>query len=62
MTADSALADLRYGFRMLRRTPLLSFVVVLTMGVGIGLTASMFSFMHGLMGRGLPIPDGDRLV
>ncbi len=39
--------DLRYGARLIRRNPLLSAVVVLTLTVGIGINASVFTVMDG---------------
>jgi predicted permease len=39
--------DMRYGARLIRRNPLLSFVVVLTLTVGIGINASIFTVVDG---------------
>lgn len=44
-------ADVRYGCRMISRTPLFSAVVVLTLTVGIGINASVFTVVNGLMLR-----------
>ncbi|MGD2067748.1 MAG: ABC transporter permease, partial [Gemmatimonadota bacterium] len=61
-TTMTWLADLRYGFRMLFKTPLLSAVAVLTVALGVALTTHTFSSVHGAMLRGIPVPDDDRLV
>ncbi len=41
--------DVRYGCRVIRRNPLLSVVVVLTLTVGIGINASIFTVVNGMM-------------
>src|SRR4029077_1324572 len=41
--------DLCYGCRVIRRNPLLSLVVVLTLTVGIGINASLFTVVNGMM-------------
>jgi putative ABC transport system permease protein len=41
--------DVRYGCRVIRRNPLLSLVVVLTLTVGIGINASVFTVINGMM-------------
>ena len=45
------LEDVRYGCRLIRRNPLLSAVVVLTLTVGIGINASVFTVINGMMLR-----------
>jgi putative ABC transport system permease protein len=59
---DGIVKDLRLGFRMLARTPLLSIVAVLTIGLGVGATSFAFSVVYGTLMRGLPVPDADRLM
>ncbi len=39
--------DVRYGLRMIRRSPLVSSVVVLTLTVGIGINTSVFTVVNG---------------
>ncbi len=56
------LADLRFGFRMLIKTPLLSLIAILTIGLGVGLTTHTFSSVYGTILRGLPVPGEDRLM
>ncbi|NNF25939.1 MAG: hypothetical protein HKN73_01790, partial [Gemmatimonadetes bacterium] len=55
-------ADVRFGIRMLAKTPLLSLVAILTIGLGVALTTHTFSSVHGAILRGVPVPDNDRLV
>jgi predicted permease len=55
-------ADLRYGARMLFRTPVLSLVSILTIGLGVGLTTHTFSVVYGSVIRGIDVRDHDRFV
>lgn len=59
---DHVLRDLRLGLRTLRKSPALTLVSVLALTFGIGLTTMMFSIVYGAMLRGLPFPDGDRIL
>ena len=54
--------DLRYAFRLLRRQPRFSLLVVLTVALGIGTTTALFTVVHGVLLKPLPWPDGERLV
>jgi putative ABC transport system permease protein len=54
--------DLRFGFRMLIKHPALSIIAILTFGLGIGLTTTVFSVVNGAMFKGLPFEEADRLV
>ena len=56
------LRDVRYGIRSLIKSPALSFVAVLALTLGIGLTTTMFSIVYGALMKGLPYPDGDRIM
>jgi putative ABC transport system permease protein len=56
------LSDLASGIRMLIKYPTLSLVAVLTLGVGIGLSTTVFSVVNGGLFKGLPFPHGDRIV
>lgn len=55
-------ADVRYAFRSLRRTPVLSFLVVVTLALGIGLTAAPFSMLDALVFRPYPVPEPGEIV
>lgn len=54
--------DLRHAWRCLRRTPLITATVVLTLGLGVGASTAVFSVVHAVLLRPLPYPEPDRLV
>jgi predicted permease len=54
--------DVRYGVRMLFKTPGLSLAAIVTIALGVGLTTHTFSVVYGSVIRGLPIEDGERLM
>jgi predicted permease len=54
--------DVRYGCRVIRRNPLLSLVVVLTLTIGIGINASVFTVVNGMMLRPHVYKDPDSFV
>jgi putative ABC transport system permease protein len=57
-----SLRDLRFGFRMLAKTPGHTLAAVLALALGIGLSTAMFSIVYGAILRGLPFERSDRLV
>lgn len=54
--------DLRFALRALRRDRAFTLVAVLTLGLGIGATTSLFAVLHAVVLRPLPFPNSDRLV
>jgi putative ABC transport system permease protein len=56
------LTDVRSGIRMLVKYPMLSFVSILTLGLGLGLSTTVFSVVNGALFKGLPFQDSDRVV
>jgi len=54
--------DVRFAFRSLRRTPGLAALVVVTLALGIGMTATPFSMLDALIFRPYPVPDPGDVV
>ena len=54
--------DFRQGMRMLVRAPGFAAAAVLTVGLGIGAAAAIFSVLYAVVLRPLPFPEPDRLV
>ena len=54
--------DVRFGVRMLFRNPGHTVAAVLALGLGIGLATAMFSIVYGVLFRGLPVPQADRIL
>jgi predicted permease len=54
--------DLRYGFHMLRRTPLFTVAAVLTLAVGIGANTTVFTFLNDIVLRQPPVRNPRQLA
>jgi putative ABC transport system permease protein len=57
-----AMSDARYAVRTLVRSPALAGAAILTLALGIGATAAIFSAVNAVVLRPLPFPRSDRLV
>jgi putative ABC transport system permease protein len=53
---------IRYALRSLGKAPLLSIVVIVSLGLGIGANTAIFSLLNQLVLRSLPVPNPDELV
>jgi predicted permease len=58
----SVLQDLRFSLRTLTRNPGFTSVAVLTIALGVGVNAAMFSVVQGVLLAPLPFPGADRLT
>src|SRR5688500_4102574 len=54
---DSLVQDVRYAFRVLRRTPLFAATVAATMGLGLGLVGSAFTILNAYLLRPIDLPN-----
>ena len=53
--------DVRFGLRLLRRSPVFTTVAVLSLALGIGGAAAVFSLLNAIVLRSLPVAEPDRL-
>ena len=60
-TAESVWQDVRYGVRQLIRSPSFTLVTVLTLALGIGANTAIFTLVHGIMMKTLPVAHPEQL-
>jgi putative ABC transport system permease protein len=56
------LADLRFGLRVLRKSPGFALTVIAVLALGIGANAAVFSVVDAILLRSLPLRDPERVV
>jgi putative ABC transport system permease protein len=59
---EAMLQDIRFGVRLMLRSPLSTVVIVLTLSLGIGATTAVFGIVQAVLLRPLPYHDPQRLV
>ncbi len=59
---ESILADLKFAFRRLGKSPGFAATVLLTLAIGIGANTTVFSVVNGVLMKPLPYPDSGQLV
>ena len=58
---QEVLGNLRYAMRQFRKSPVFTVTAILTMALGIGGTTAIFTLIHAVMMRSLPVADSARL-
>jgi len=59
---ESFVRDIRFGFRMLCKSPGVTAVVVIALALGVGANTAIFSVVNGFLLRPLPVPSPDQIT
>ena len=61
LTMSNLLSNMRYALRQFRLAPIFTIAAILTLALGIGGTTAIFTLIHAIMLRSLPVSDPARL-
>lgn len=59
---ETCLRDIRFGLRILRKSPGFTATAILTLALGIGASTAIFTIIDSVLFRPLPVPNGDQLT
>lgn len=59
---ETLLRDIRFGLRILAKSPGLTTIVIITLALGVGVNAAIFSVVNSFLIRPLPVPHPEQIV
>ena len=59
---ETFMRDVKYGFRMMRRSPVVTAVAILSLALGIGANTALFSVVDAVLLKTLPVAEPEQLV
>lgn len=59
---ENFIHDIRYGLRMMAKNPAFTVIAIVTLGAGIGVNTTIFSFVNAFMLRRPPLADPERVM